>query len=105
MAMATCDVCRREMATAEGARGCSDGPRVRSSEGIPLRRVPHDGPGRCGDCGVLPGALHHLLCDIETCPACGGQLLSCGCEVQGEPAHWAEHRAECHDLLDGTSLL
>ncbi len=34
---------------------------------------------RCGDCGVPKGAVHHHGCDLEQCPACEAQLLSCGC--------------------------
>ena len=37
----------------------------------------HDGP--CGDCGVKLGGYHDLGCDIESCPFCGGQLITCGC--------------------------
>jgi hypothetical protein len=31
----------------------------------------------CHDCGVAIGQLHHVLCDCETCPVCGGQALGC----------------------------
>lgn len=33
----------------------------------------------CRDCGVGPGEFHKGDCDIEQCPYCGGQLVSCGC--------------------------
>lgn len=35
--------------------------------------------GRCPDCSVQPGGLHHPGCDIAECPGCGGQLCSCDC--------------------------
>lgn len=33
----------------------------------------------CGDCGCREGELHSWGCDMEECPLCGGQLLSCAC--------------------------
>jgi hypothetical protein len=33
----------------------------------------------CPDCGAAPGEFHEAGCDIEQCPYCGGQLISCDC--------------------------
>ena len=30
------------------------------------------------ECGTAFGSLHDLGCDLEQCPICKGQLLSCG---------------------------
>ena len=34
----------------------------------------------CHDCNCPPGAYHHVGCDVERCPRCGGQVISCDCE-------------------------
>lgn len=49
-------------------------------------RFPGPLPAPCHDCGVQLGELHLRGCDIEECPVCGQQLISCG-------GH-AEHREE-----------
>jgi hypothetical protein len=33
----------------------------------------------CHDCGTKEGQLHILDCDMECCPFCGNQLISCEC--------------------------
>jgi len=32
----------------------------------------------CHDCGCKEGELHSPGCDMERCPLCGGQLITCG---------------------------
>lgn len=33
----------------------------------------------CHDCGAHEGEIHKFGCDVEKCPFCGGQLISCDC--------------------------
>ena len=34
----------------------------------------------CHDCGVLKAQFHVLSCDVERCPVCGGQMITCECD-------------------------
>jgi hypothetical protein len=36
--------------------------------------------GPCHDCGATKGQFHAVGCDVERCPACGGQSIYSECE-------------------------
>lgn len=38
----------------------------------------------CHDCAVVSGEFHVPGCDMERCPVCHLQAISCGCDI--EPA-------------------
>lgn len=53
-----------------------------------FNRIPYDPDygdenQTCHDCGATRGEYHGLGCDMERCPKCGGQLISCDCN-EGE---------------------
>lgn len=77
---APCDWCGQNMVTVDG---CTGNKKIEFSDGSQLDSSPYDGSGglRCPDCNVFTGHRHHPGCDMEKCPKCGGQLVSCRCLV------------------------
>ena len=85
--MAKCECCEGEMdSTKPGAvDGCAASVEIEFPDGAKRIPVPFFPPmpgerfARCGDCGVKAGHNHHPGCDMERCPKCHHQLISCGC--------------------------
>lgn len=48
-------------------------------DGEAIKAIPWKGELACHDCGAICGQYHEDGCDMERCPRCGNQLISCGC--------------------------
>ena len=85
----SCDYCQLEMTAGVSCTLASyddikGGPHARIPYGSPreveLFWLSPDGlPANCGDCKTPLGGFHHPGCDVERCPACGLQAISCDC--------------------------
>lgn len=76
--MATCDWCIQEM-TDKAVVTCAGNTEVEFPDGTTLPPIPYPYDNPCHDCGIHTGGFHHPGCDVERCPKCQGQLISCGC--------------------------
>lgn len=96
--MSKCDWCGEEM-TDRSITSCSGNDKINFPDGTSYPSIPYDLKSehielkiklefisdewyenhRCHDCGIGKGGKHHPGCDMEKCPKCGGQLISCGC--------------------------
>lgn len=79
--MAMCEWCNQDMTEVDS---CRKNVMVDFGDGVadPIpfgQESPSWGGVRCNDCNVAIGGIHHPGCDVERCPRCGGQLISCGC--------------------------
>ena len=74
-----CADCDKEMLE---AKSCTlNGLRIETGETYLRDTTYFDVNDRCHDCGIINtnGNIHHFGCDMERCPKCGGQLISCEC--------------------------
>lgn len=46
----------------------------------------------CDECLAKQGEFHREGCDLEVCPVCGGQIISCGCIDKDENGHFKKYR-------------
>jgi len=79
--MAECNFCGCEMSS-DLVVSCNGNALVTFPDGTSMPAIPYeptDPDQRCHDCNVKIYGYHHLGCDMERCPKCGGQLISCGC--------------------------
>jgi uncharacterized protein YbaR (Trm112 family) len=83
MKMAKCEICDQEM-SAETKSCTHQFVKIGDKWHLRNNRYFDDGP-RCHDCNIenrFPN-YHHPGCDMERCPVCEGQLISCECEQDG----------------------
>jgi len=80
--MAICGYCNKDMSKVNSCVEVAITINKEVYKPIPYgqeTRINWDYSVRCHDCNVQVGGLHHPGCDVEECPVCHGQLISCGC--------------------------
>jgi len=76
--MVKCEDCKKEMI---GSKSCT-AKYIMIDNVIYLRNTTYFDSGKnCHDCGIenKKGNIHHYGCDMERCPKCKKQLISCSC--------------------------
>jgi hypothetical protein len=90
----------KEIVTAQGVRTVE-------IEGQAYERIAYGGETRwqqdgdssyalipCHDCAAVKGQLHVPGCDVESCPRCGGQFITCECSIRSPDDEGAEESGD-----------
>ncbi len=84
--MPICRFCKKEQ-TDESVVTCEGrSANLKFNDGEVRAMIPFksdDPEDRCHDCNVKSGGIHHVGCNVEECPSCGGQVINCPCKVIG----------------------
>jgi hypothetical protein len=77
--MVMCEDCGEEM---HGSKSCTIKYILIDEKKYKRDTSYYDMNKTCHDCGIInkKGNIHHFGCDMERCPKCKGQLLSCDCK-------------------------
>lgn len=107
--MAVCTTCDREMmGSVLGCTGAVFEFRGCGSEPVKFNPLRHGqetryceplGPEPCHDCGAPIGTFHHPGCDMEECPKCLRQAISCDCLPFNRYEGQAEEHAAIQQLF------
>lgn len=79
--MAICKWCNQEMRDSKTIT-CRANNAIEYADGTRSASTSYhfdEKDGRCHDCNIEHGGKHHPGCDVERCPKCEGQLISCNC--------------------------
>jgi len=76
-----CELCENNI---NNCSGCTEEKKIKFSnypDMEPVRVGDSEDSSRekCHDCGALSGNIHHMWCDMERCPRCGDQFITCDC--------------------------
>jgi hypothetical protein len=76
---AICADCNKPMLPGNGCKN-----EIILINGTVYKRIPYDQKKPCHDCNVIAGQYHHIGCDMEICPKCKHQLISCNCNMDAD---------------------
>jgi hypothetical protein len=69
-----CEYCNKDMLLVDTCTATE----VEFPSGEILASIPNQKEDVCHDCCATRGKFHHPGCDMEQCPKCQGQIISCG---------------------------